>query len=525
MSYTSEKADRLFNAGNYAEAYSPCVAMAMDGDAVNQGRAGYCNEIGAGTSQSFSRATYWYEKAAAQGDAFAINRLGMLYEKGNGVTKDTAKAVELYYRAASKGHAPAQYNLGACYKFGVGITKDLSVAAYWLKKAADQGDFTAKIFLKQITDDGITSPLYVLPPSFTSKSTTAPKPTTTTTPTTKSPAPAPKPATSTTSNAKSYTSTTSTSRPTNTAPTPTAVPQSAPAITTSSSFDTAYAKAMEYEKNGKSDEAYKRHLELMRKIGDMREYQKVTYAYREKHGGEPDIKAELKRVYFGCAQLARLSYLIANEPYNFNIYYGLSEFWYESGTYNKENKNNGLDYLAKLYTLSDAAARAYKDWFYHTWNYQKETSDNHGPVGTPAEVKYFSAVEDLVGFVGNISIKIQRNLGMGPTEARTYINLFTGEFRPGQWMPYCTQPDMKTWFAKLKQCYNTMDSCKREVVGTLRNELPRNLDPIKAELRRLYGETEAKKIWNEVAQALKNKHSDYFDGDTLVIKFRREIGR
>ena len=101
-----------------------------------------------------------------------------------------------------------------------------------------------------------------------------------------------------------------------------------------------YSKAIEYERNGKTTKAYIYHLKLMNKLGDMREYQKVAYSYRLKHGLRPDIKSELRRNYFGCAQFVRLSALLLTETYIWNIVRGLSHFLYETGTYNSEKNDN-----------------------------------------------------------------------------------------------------------------------------------------------------------------------------------------
>ena len=45
-----------------------------------------------GVKQDFSKAAFWYGKAAAQGLAPAQYRLGTLYERGKGVAKDMGTA-------------------------------------------------------------------------------------------------------------------------------------------------------------------------------------------------------------------------------------------------------------------------------------------------------------------------------------------------------------------------------------------------------------------------------------------------
>lgn len=199
----------------------------------------------------------------------------------------------------------------------------------------------------------------------------------------------------------------------------------------------------------------------MNKLGDMREYQKVAYSYRLKHGLRPDIKSELRRNYFGCAQFVRLSALLLTETYIWNIVRGLSHFLYETGTYNSEKNDNWLAYLAELYTLSDTAKRAYRSRFYSTSHFGDKLSNNNGPTGTLAEIKFFSAAEDLDNLVGKISARIARIKGLSINEAETYINIFSGKFRPGRGMSYCFNPDLKAWLAQLENCYITMATYKK----------------------------------------------------------------
>ena len=52
------------------------VRKAESGDAKAQAQLGVCYERGDGVAKDYSRAVYWYQKAAAQGQAVAINNLG-----------------------------------------------------------------------------------------------------------------------------------------------------------------------------------------------------------------------------------------------------------------------------------------------------------------------------------------------------------------------------------------------------------------------------------------------------------------
>jgi hypothetical protein len=58
--------------------------------------------------QNYTRARYWFEKAAAQGYAAAQTNLGLFYSRGLGVTQDYVRARHWYEKAAAQGHAAAQ---------------------------------------------------------------------------------------------------------------------------------------------------------------------------------------------------------------------------------------------------------------------------------------------------------------------------------------------------------------------------------------------------------------------------------
>ena len=63
---------------------------------------------GDGTPQDYSKALYWYQKAADQGLAKAQTNLGFLYANGQGVPKNYAQAAIWYRKAADQGYAKAQ---------------------------------------------------------------------------------------------------------------------------------------------------------------------------------------------------------------------------------------------------------------------------------------------------------------------------------------------------------------------------------------------------------------------------------
>ena len=66
---------------------------------------------------------------------------------GQGVTLDYSKAKYWYEKAASEGYVEAQLALALLYYDGKGVAKDINKAKYWCKKAADQGNTEARQLL------------------------------------------------------------------------------------------------------------------------------------------------------------------------------------------------------------------------------------------------------------------------------------------------------------------------------------------------------------------------------------------
>lgn len=291
-------------------------------------------------------------------------------------------------------------------------------------------------------------------------------------------------------------------------------------------YDELYRQAIVYEKNGRLPDAYNTHFNMMKNLGDMREYQKIAYRNR---GVKPDLKSELKRIYYGCVQLVRLSSLLMTSVNNYIRAIGIQQFTEEygetryyggknaNGTYNYERINNGQTYLAQLYTLTDAAGRAYKDGFYsHSVNEPDFGVPKHGPCGTAAEVKYFTAAHDLLSYRSKIGAWMARRIGLEFNDAASCIDYATGKFGGHRWIAHLSvligeEPKLKVWFDNLENCYNVMHANKQAVLDTWKSEVMRNMDPIKAEVRRVYGETEGKRLFEQVKNELSSKHRDYCD--------------
>ncbi|MBU2818217.1 sel1 repeat family protein, partial [Acidithiobacillus ferrooxidans] len=58
--------------------------------------------------KNFSRAVYWYRKAADQGNPSAQTNLGVAYYQGDGVKSSTTEALHWWTKAAKQGDARAR---------------------------------------------------------------------------------------------------------------------------------------------------------------------------------------------------------------------------------------------------------------------------------------------------------------------------------------------------------------------------------------------------------------------------------
>lgn len=70
------------------------------------------------SNKAYSKARYWYEKAACQGDAKSQAWLADLYERGEGGEIDLTKAIFWYEKAANNGWSYAKFKLAFFYATG-----------------------------------------------------------------------------------------------------------------------------------------------------------------------------------------------------------------------------------------------------------------------------------------------------------------------------------------------------------------------------------------------------------------------
>ncbi len=128
---------------------------ATTGDATAQFEIAVRYTAGKLVPQNFSKAIYWYQKAAAQNLAPAQYRLGTFYEKGRGVTQDKTTARTWYERAAAKGNLKAIHNLAVIHADGSKGKPDFAKAGLWFRKAAELGLADSQYNLAILHDRGL----------------------------------------------------------------------------------------------------------------------------------------------------------------------------------------------------------------------------------------------------------------------------------------------------------------------------------------------------------------------------------
>ena len=129
----------FYNKNDYSRAVYWYKKAAEQEDVEAQYNLGVCYENGYGVTKDTEQAFYWYNKSAEQGYAQAQCNLGYRYANGYGVAKDIEQAFSWYKKSAEQGVKEAQYSLGGFYKNGYGVEKDIERAFYWYNKSAEQG--------------------------------------------------------------------------------------------------------------------------------------------------------------------------------------------------------------------------------------------------------------------------------------------------------------------------------------------------------------------------------------------------
>ncbi len=108
-----------------------------------------------GAAQDYTKAAFWFRKAADNGVANAAYNLGVLYHQGLGLKKNMKEAIHWYKVAAEQGHPEAQYNLGIAFIEGIGVPYDPAAAAKYFEAAAASGVVEAAYNLGMIHENGL----------------------------------------------------------------------------------------------------------------------------------------------------------------------------------------------------------------------------------------------------------------------------------------------------------------------------------------------------------------------------------
>jgi TPR repeat protein len=92
-----------WQSGHYQDALKNARELAQKGNSAAEVVIGRSYYTGVGSSQSYSAALPWFQKAATQKNADALFFLGLMYEWGHGVRQDVNKAQSLLDQAAALG--------------------------------------------------------------------------------------------------------------------------------------------------------------------------------------------------------------------------------------------------------------------------------------------------------------------------------------------------------------------------------------------------------------------------------------
>ncbi|MBF0355738.1 MAG: sel1 repeat family protein [Alphaproteobacteria bacterium] len=115
---------------------------------------GYC--FGFYEGKMFDKALPCLEQISLHGSAEAKNLLGNMYNMGWGVSLDKTKASKYWQAAAASGVHAAQYNLGMAYFQGIGIEQNYVKALEWLQKAsARPGYYWPQYWIGVIYENGL----------------------------------------------------------------------------------------------------------------------------------------------------------------------------------------------------------------------------------------------------------------------------------------------------------------------------------------------------------------------------------
>lgn len=150
-----------YDSGMAADKNLPAVFAALErrafaGEAAAQHDLATRYAAGDRVTRDYTRAAYWFRRAADGGVANAHYNLGVMAQQGLGMSKSLGGAVQHYHNAARLGHAEAVYNLGIAYVEGIGTTRDVARGVGYFKRAANAGVPQAAYNLGVLYENGVT---------------------------------------------------------------------------------------------------------------------------------------------------------------------------------------------------------------------------------------------------------------------------------------------------------------------------------------------------------------------------------
>ena len=103
---------------------------------------------------NYSKAFFFYTKAASNGNILAQNNLGNLYFQGLGTKQDYKKALKCYIAASKGKNKNAVCSLGYMCKYGLGTKKDFKKAFILFQKANQLNSTLAPFYLAEMYEKG-----------------------------------------------------------------------------------------------------------------------------------------------------------------------------------------------------------------------------------------------------------------------------------------------------------------------------------------------------------------------------------
>jgi TPR repeat protein len=134
--------DKLFNEGNYSEAFTLLKQLYSEGYQNSEIpiRLAWCYQTGNGVEQDINIAKLIYQKASDAGDALADFYLGTIFKN----ERNWKKSEYYFKKSADAGNVSSMYWLGALYASPNELGKNLELSYYYLSQASEKGHVFAK---------------------------------------------------------------------------------------------------------------------------------------------------------------------------------------------------------------------------------------------------------------------------------------------------------------------------------------------------------------------------------------------